>query len=166
MQWNNYIAATTRSTFTKHTGHMYNRRGASPKLHPESSVQIVHPRDRIKWWNIVPGDKVRIRGDKTSTLQEVYSVNKVANHVFLRGIKIVMHFYLLSRAISPLTQSEDRRDLKPFNYNHVQLFIDHFEFPPKSGSDKPEIVPCATLPIVQVYLDAPLPPVSLSADGK
>ena len=53
------------------------------------STQLPEIRDRIKWWNIVPGDKVRIRGDKSNTIQEVYSVNKFANHVFLRGITVV-----------------------------------------------------------------------------
>ncbi|KZV79656.1 hypothetical protein EXIGLDRAFT_460884, partial [Exidia glandulosa HHB12029] len=125
MHWNDYITSTTRSPVTRNTNHMLHKSSHNTKLDHAVSIPIPPPKDRIKWWNIVPGDKVRIRGDKTSTLQEVYSVNKIANHVFLRGIRV----------------SEKHQDLKPFNYSHLQLFVDHFEFPPKPGSDKPQIVP-------------------------
>ena len=42
----------------------------------------VKPKDRIKWWNIVPGDQVRIRGEEE--LREVQAVNKLRNMVYLR----------------------------------------------------------------------------------
>ena len=41
-------------------------------------------RDRIKWWNIVPGDSVRIRGDPDSTIHRVSATNKFTNRVFLQ----------------------------------------------------------------------------------
>jgi hypothetical protein len=46
-------------------------------------VKAAKPQDRIKYWNIVPGDRVRIVGDKE--VLEVAKVNKLSNRVYLKG---------------------------------------------------------------------------------
>ena len=48
-------------------------------------VKAVKPQDRIKYWNIVPGDRVRIIGDKEGQVLEVSKVNKLSNRVYLKG---------------------------------------------------------------------------------
>lgn len=52
---------------------------ADPHLKP------VKPSDRIKWWNIVPGDQIRLLGDKHKELHEVLSINRLTNRVYLKG---------------------------------------------------------------------------------
>ena len=50
-----------------------------------------HPGDRIKWWNIVPGDRVRIiRGPykDSSRIVEVLSVNKYRNLVMFKDLSV------------------------------------------------------------------------------
>lgn len=46
-------------------------------------VKAAKPKDRIKYWNIVPGDRVRIIGD--GRVLEVAKINKLSNRVFLKG---------------------------------------------------------------------------------
>lgn len=52
-------------------------------------IKSVRPKDRIKYWNVVPGDQIRLLGDKTNTLHEVLSINKVSNRVFVKGTSVV-----------------------------------------------------------------------------
>ena len=54
-------------------------------------------KDRIKWWNVVPGDQVRILADKSSPVREVLGVNKVTNRVYLKSDKKVR--FSFSRAV-------------------------------------------------------------------
>ncbi len=49
-------------------------------------VKAVKPQDRIKYWNIVPGDRVRIIGDKEGKILEVSKINKLSNRVYLKGV--------------------------------------------------------------------------------
>jgi hypothetical protein len=49
-------------------------------------VKAVKPQDRIKYWNIVPGDRVRVIGDKESKVLEVAKINKLSNRVYLKGL--------------------------------------------------------------------------------
>lgn len=48
-------------------------------------VKAAKPQDRIKYWNIVPGDRVRITGDKEGKVLEVAKINKLSNRVYLKG---------------------------------------------------------------------------------
>jgi hypothetical protein len=48
-------------------------------------IKAARPNDRIKWWNIVPGDQIRLLGDKSNTLHEVLSINRLSNRVFVKG---------------------------------------------------------------------------------
>jgi len=52
-----------------------------------TTVKAAPARDRIKWWNVVPGDQVRVMGDKKMPMREVLAVNKVSNRVFLQSDK-------------------------------------------------------------------------------
>jgi hypothetical protein len=54
---------------------------------------MVAPKDRIKFWNIVPGDKIRLLGDSTQKIHEVFRVNKLDNTVHLlkdanKGVRV------------------------------------------------------------------------------
>lgn len=54
-----------------------------------NSIKAAPARDRIKWWNVVPGDQVRVMGDREMPVREVLAVNKVSNRVFLQSDKKV-----------------------------------------------------------------------------
>jgi hypothetical protein len=66
----------------------------------DPKLKSVRPADRIKWWNIVPGDQIRLRGDKEATIHEVLSINRLSNRVFLKNtaVRRLMHmlnFFLI-----------------------------------------------------------------------
>jgi hypothetical protein len=39
---------------------------------------------RIRWWNIVPGDQVRVLGQESAGVREVLAIDKLTNMVYLR----------------------------------------------------------------------------------
>lgn len=45
--------------------------------------KVVLTRNRIKYWNIVPGDQIRLRGDRNNTLHTVEAINRWTNRVHL-----------------------------------------------------------------------------------
>ena len=51
----------------------------------DPKLKSVRATDRIKFWNIVSGDRIRLRGDGDSTIHEVLSINRLSNRVFLKG---------------------------------------------------------------------------------
>jgi hypothetical protein len=55
----------------------------------DPKVKTVHQKDRIKWWNIVPGDRVRVLGDPNRTIHEVSAVNKLGSRIFLKNTSTV-----------------------------------------------------------------------------
>lgn len=69
----------------------------------DPTVKAVPMRDRIKYWNIVPGDKVCIFGDKNNTIHEVMSVNKITNQVFMKDATTVRVILLWTSDIIILT---------------------------------------------------------------
>ncbi|KAI0269291.1 hypothetical protein BC834DRAFT_621822 [Gloeopeniophorella convolvens] len=89
-------------------------------------VKAVKPQDRIKYWNIVPGDRVRVIGDKEEKLLEVAKINKLSNRVYLKGGK-------------PKAGKEG--DLRNVHYSRCQLFIGDFEFPAQANSTEPRTLP-------------------------
>lgn len=89
-------------------------------------VKAVKPHDRIKYWNIVPGDRVRIIGDKGGQVLEVSKINKLSNRVYLKGSS---------------TSSAREGGLKNVDYSRCQLFIGDFEFPPKGKATEPRTLP-------------------------
>lgn len=52
-------------------------------------TKAVRVKDRIKFWNVVPGDQISIRGDARKTIHEVLSINKFTNRVYLKGANLV-----------------------------------------------------------------------------
>jgi len=87
-------------------------------------VKSVKPKDRIKYWNIVPGDRVRIIGDKDKRVLEVAKLNKLANRVYLKGA----------------TTKTDGA-LKNVHYSRCQLLIGEFEFPPRGKDSEARTLP-------------------------
>ena len=55
-------------------------------------VQAVRPQDRIKYWNIAPGDSIVDRLDTTKTVEQVLAVNRFSNKVYLKGVRVVFVF--------------------------------------------------------------------------
>ncbi|EPQ59611.1 hypothetical protein GLOTRDRAFT_125909 [Gloeophyllum trabeum ATCC 11539] len=95
----------------------------------DPSPKVVKQKDRIKWWNIVPGDQVRVLGDRESTIREVLSINRFSNRVYLKGIR-----------------NEGESSQQPprsinVHYSKCQLFIGKHEFPPVDGSTETRILP-------------------------
>ncbi|QRW01739.1 hypothetical protein RhiLY_00736 [Ceratobasidium sp. AG-Ba] len=121
----------TVSRVTKNFGHLtggpkyYQRTRITSNLNPRSNIP--KPSDRIKYWNIVPGDFVRVvRGAHAdSQKREVLSIDKIRNTVRLKGI---------SR-----TNTNDTRVNVPVHYSNLQLFVGEYEFPTKEG-EKPKSV--------------------------
>jgi hypothetical protein len=71
--------------------HWYGR--VNPKV--RVGLKAIPPKDRIKFWNIVPGDKIRLRGDGSSKIREVIKINKLDNTVHIkkeRGVSDVLVF--------------------------------------------------------------------------
>lgn len=52
----------------------------------------VLPKDRIKWWNLVPGDQVRVMAEKKAKIREVKGINKFSNRVYIEGDKKVRSY--------------------------------------------------------------------------
>ncbi|KDN40833.1 hypothetical protein RSAG8_07851, partial [Rhizoctonia solani AG-8 WAC10335] len=85
------------------------------------------PSDRIKYWNIVPGDTVRIvRGAHAENKkQEVLSVDKTRNLVYLKDITMMRG------------QGESAsRVSKPIHYSNLQLYLGVYDLPDKNGQTK------------------------------
>lgn len=51
-------------------------------------------KDRIKWWNVVPGDRVRLMTDNENRVREVKGINKYTNRVYVENEKSVRFFML------------------------------------------------------------------------
>ncbi|KAI9466710.1 hypothetical protein BJY52DRAFT_1233866 [Lactarius psammicola] len=87
-------------------------------------VKAAKPKDRIKYWNIVPGDRVRLIGDKERKLLEVAKINKLSNRVYLKG-----------------AAAKAEGGLRNVHYSRCQLFIGDFEFPPKGKALEARTLP-------------------------
>ena len=90
MTWNAYVGNTTRSPVTKDIRHILplpSRERSSSELAgiPGGAKRIVQTKDRVKWWNIVPGDQVRVMADKMGLVREVLGVNKISNRVYVQN---------------------------------------------------------------------------------
>ena len=81
------MRAATASPWTKdlrHVGAIFPRFWSERFTHKDPSFKPVRPQDRIRWWNVVPGDQVRVRGARDDTLREVFRINKLSNRVLLK----------------------------------------------------------------------------------
>ena len=92
---NEVFQAWTTSPYTKTLRHLlpYNRHWERRMTFRDPIVKSAKPKDRIKYWNIVPGDQVRIRGEESKTLYEVMSINKLSNQVRLKVPSSVSRSY-------------------------------------------------------------------------
>jgi hypothetical protein len=74
------------SPYTKTFRHLlpYNRHLERRVTFRDPIIKSAKPKDRIKYWNIVPGDQVRIRGEEGKTIYEVMSINRLSNQVRLK----------------------------------------------------------------------------------
>lgn len=67
---------------------------ADPHLKPAK------PADRIKWWNIVPGDQIRLLGENQGGVHEVLSINRLTSRVYLKGATEVRYTSPMSAAVT------------------------------------------------------------------
>lgn len=91
---------------------MWNKIRASFKL---PKFKDVKPKDRIKWWNIVPGDHVRVSGDPDGAIHEVKAINKYSNRVYLNMQNVclyrrvgVLNLTIIYRTTRPLLTPSDQ----------------------------------------------------------
>jgi hypothetical protein len=82
------LRATTTSPWTKDFRHLLPipRRWTKRVTFKNPHIKVVAPQQRIKYWNIVPGDRIRVRGEPEGTIHEVLSINRLSNRVFLKGV--------------------------------------------------------------------------------
>ena len=77
-------------------------------------VKTAPAKDRIKWWNIVPGDQIRLVGDSEGTLHEVQRVNKLTNRVLVKSqsvrqlIPLTLYDFLMNFALRHLRMNQSR----------------------------------------------------------
>ncbi|KZS97569.1 hypothetical protein SISNIDRAFT_449089 [Sistotremastrum niveocremeum HHB9708] len=92
-------------------------------------------KDRIKWWNIVPGDFIRVRGKEDEGIKEVMAVNKWKNWVYLKGTQLGDSGELTGeRARSHAGYA------RHVHYSQCQLLVGQQEYS-KTGEDTPVRVP-------------------------
>jgi hypothetical protein len=88
----------TKDPWTKDFKHLQNipRHWMKP-VNGSKAIRTVHSKDRIKYWNIVPGDKIRVRGDRSGIIHEVLAINKLRNRVHLKDTATVCTISTYSR---------------------------------------------------------------------
>ncbi|KAJ6567222.1 hypothetical protein DFH09DRAFT_1156356 [Mycena vulgaris] len=123
----------TRKPWTTNFTHMRRvprKYRAEPKYQmdsfdPHNTSSFIIPKTRIKFWNVVPGDQVRIRGRYGNKLRQVFKIRRLEN---------IVEF--------PLPQGAGA-DARPpaYSYSSCQLFVGEYEFPPLPGSIEPRKLP-------------------------
>ncbi|KAF7980927.1 hypothetical protein HWV62_36141 [Athelia sp. TMB] len=112
LQRRELLKATTSSPFTRDFRHLlkFPRYWLTRQSFREPIIKSVRPKDRIKYWNIVPGDKIADLRDPTKKLYEVLSINKLSNKVFLKGT-------------SRMVPGGKMRQSKSIHYSRCQLYL-------------------------------------------
>ncbi|KAF7301616.1 Nucleoside transporter [Mycena indigotica] len=100
------------------------QKGQWDAFDPTSKQDTHVPKERIKFWNIVPGDRVRIRGRYGNKLREVYKIRRLEN---------IVEF--------PIPESSVSSEHPAYSYARCQLYIGDYDFPPLPGSTEPRKVP-------------------------
>ncbi|KAI0771479.1 hypothetical protein BD413DRAFT_548891 [Trametes elegans] len=126
--------AATSQVFTRSFRHLlpvprFLVRG--PFMPGQPKPKDTKPKDRIKFWNIVPGDYVRVRGDTSGTIREVHKVNKISNRVLLKREVNKAGFVPDSRSGTSISVP----------YSQCQLLVGRYEYPPEGDATKPEVKP-------------------------
>ena len=98
------LKATTRLPWTKNFRHLLPvpKHWSERRSRYDPGIKAVPIKDRIKYWNVVPGDKIRVRGEG-SKLHEVLSINRFSNRVYLKGnIKVRRLLFVDPNCFRPL----------------------------------------------------------------
>jgi hypothetical protein len=106
-------------------------------------IKSAKPKDRIKYWNIVPGDQVRIRGEESKTIYEVMSINRLSNQVRLKvpsSVSEITVSILLFYTDANLILKGEKAVAKKVQYANLQLLVGHHAFPPKKGRLNPSLL--------------------------
>ncbi|KAH8119926.1 hypothetical protein DFH11DRAFT_1721825 [Phellopilus nigrolimitatus] len=103
----------------------------------------VLPKNRIKWWNIVPGDEVRVMAEKNARIREVKGINKFSNRVYIEGDKKRTEFS--DDDVRGIYQI--RNPHKNVHYSGLQLYLGSYDFPALPGSNEPRNLPVFALRI-------------------
>jgi len=106
----NALNATTKLGITTNFNHLRSipRAWLIRRSKHDPKLKSVRPSDRIKWWNIVPGDQIRLRGDPDSTLHEVLSINRLSNRVFLKNTAVCLFHPFLFRILTVVHSVHDQ----------------------------------------------------------
>lgn len=113
---NEVFQAWTTSPYTKSFRHLlpYNRQWERRMTFRDPIIKSSKPKDRIKYWNIVPGDQVRIRGEESKTIYEVLSINRLSNQVRLKVPSSVSTRRCVRAPVWHLHETPHSRARKPF----------------------------------------------------
>ncbi|KAF7331780.1 Nucleoside transporter [Mycena kentingensis (nom. inval.)] len=122
----------TRSPWTTNFDHIrklprhlrVSKSGRWDSFDPSKKDDTHIPKERVKFWNIVPGDKVRVRGRYGNKLRDVWKIRKLEN---------IVEFSLPENATRP--------EHPAYSYASCQLYIGEYEFPPLPGSTEPRKLP-------------------------
>lgn len=133
------LKATTRIPWTKHFRHLLPvpKHWSERRSRYDPGIKAVPVKDRIKYWNVVPGDKIRIRGEG-SKLHEVLSINRFSNRVYLKGIIKVRQVLLIVASLTIIQEAALNR--APVNrsvhYSRCQLFMGTHKITRPQGGEK------------------------------
>ncbi|KAF9036013.1 hypothetical protein BDZ89DRAFT_1011464 [Hymenopellis radicata] len=120
----------SKSPWTKNFRHMLpvdiKHLRLTAKMSDITTPKVVLTRDRVKYWNIVPGDQIRVRGDRNNTLHTVEAINRWTNRVHLTPTE------------GSAQDAQEGRNRGPHvHYSKCQLYIGDFAFPPINASEEP-----------------------------
>lgn len=126
------LSAVTASPWTRdlrHVGAVFPRYWSQRQTYRDPSFKAVKPKDRITWWNIVPGDQVRVRG-AAGDIREVFRINKLNNMVLLK-----------KEVQANVGTSSAKDNTQAVHYSRCQLYVGKYQFPPAEGSTESQTLP-------------------------
>lgn len=100
------FGAWTTSPYTRSFRHMmgYNRHWDRRYTFRDPKVKSAKTKDRIKFWNIVPGDQVRVKTEADRAIYEVLSINRLSNFVRLKVPSTVSIYTTLCTTVAYVDQ--------------------------------------------------------------
>ncbi|KAJ7591501.1 hypothetical protein C8J56DRAFT_825667 [Mycena floridula] len=113
---NEVVSAVSTEAFTKNFRHLLPIQRMRDEMKRAEYRRTVPASYRIKFWNVVPGDRVRVLGDEDKAIYDVKAINRLANRV-----------YVTPKDEAP--QAVLRPKYKSFHYSRCQLFLGEYEFP-------------------------------------
>ncbi|EPS95380.1 hypothetical protein FOMPIDRAFT_1025842 [Fomitopsis schrenkii] len=94
-------------------------------------TKFTKAQDRIKYWNIVPGDEISLRNDRTGKIYQVNHINRLTNRVSLM------------KETDESSQTGGR--VKSVPYSTCQLLVGRYEFPAEGDSTEAQTKPVFAL---------------------